>query len=118
MREADYYRRAVNPVDLRKVWKEYAEHSGTAIGIDLLARSCSPGADIHAVSHRYAMLAMLRHLSISLLVHTLCGDQLDDIVFKVAATIPLERREIRVEYDGLPVDPDEFVKRLLDEANS
>jgi hypothetical protein len=118
MQEFEYYFPAVDPVDLKLVWMEYTEHPGCAIGTSLLARLCSPGADIHAISHRYAMLTMLRQLPTDLLADKMRGGQLDDVVFKVAATIPLERREIGVEYDGLPFDADEFVRRLRDEANS
>lgn len=52
----------------------------------------------------------------NLLADQVHSGELDEVVFKVAATIPLERREIGVEYDGF--DANEFVKRLRDEANS
>lgn len=115
MQEAEYYFPAVDPVDLKLVWREHTEHPECPMGTDLLARLCSPGADIDAISHRHTML---RQLPTNLLPDKMRGGQLDDVVFKVAATIPLERREIGVPYDGLPFDADEFVKRLRDEANS
>jgi hypothetical protein len=115
VQEFDYYFPAVDPVDLKLVWKEHTKHPECAIGPDLLARLCSPGADIHAISHRYAML---RTLPMNLLADHVHDGQPDDVVFRVAATIPLERREIGVEYNGLPFDSDELVKRLRDEANS
>jgi hypothetical protein len=115
VQEFDYYFPAVDPVDLKLVWKQHTKHPERAIGTDLLARLCSPGVDIQAISHRYAML---RTLPTNLLADHVHDGQLDDAVFRVAATIPLERREIGVEYDGLPFDSDEFVKRLRDEANS
>jgi len=115
VQELEYYLPAVDPADIKILWKEHADNPGCAIGADLLARLCSPGADIHAISHRYAMLGQL---PANLLADKMHDDQLDEVVFRVAATIPLERREIGVEYDGLPFDADEFVKRVRDEANS
>lgn len=109
---------SVNPGDLRGVWElmheTHAEFLGnpepelggqqTAIGIDvrLLARVCSPEANVLAVWARSAMLGILVHQG--LLTSWQRGNQLDDSVFDVAATFPIP---------GLDrFDPDTFLQQL------
>ena len=118
MQELEYYLPPVDPADIKILWKEHAENPGCVIGISLLASLYSPGADFQVISRRYSIIELLRmNLMGDLLADHVHDGQPDDVVFRIAANIPLERREIGVEYDGLPFDADEFVKRLHDEAN-
>jgi hypothetical protein len=118
VQELEYYLPPVDPADIKILWKEHAENPGCVIGVSLLASLYSPGADFQAISRRYSIIELLRmNLMGDLLADHVHDGQPDDVVFRIAANIPLERREIGAEYDGLPFDADEFVKRLRDEAN-
>jgi hypothetical protein len=109
---------AVNPGDLRGVWALIREtraeslgnrepelggqKSAIAICVSLLARACSPEANVLAVWARSALLGIL--VDQGLLTSWQRGTQLDDTVFDVAATLPIS---------GLDrFDPDTFLQKL------
>ena len=104
----------VDPLDLRHVLELYErvdaqrhnlgmEGSG-AIGADLMATACSPGADVGAVWVRSALLGLM--VKQGVLADWQHGTQLDDGVYRVAATMPL---------NGFQFDPIAFVRRLREE---
>jgi hypothetical protein len=104
----------VDSIDLRHVLELYErvdaqrhnlgmEGSG-AIGVDLMATACSPGADVGAVWVRSALLGLM--VKQGVLADWQHGTQLDDGVYRVAATMPL---------NGFQFDPIAFVRRLREE---
>jgi hypothetical protein len=108
----------VNPGDLRSVWELMHETRGKirgeprvrlggpqpTIGIDvkLLARVCSPEANVLAVWARSALLGIL--VQQGLLTSWQRGTQLDDAVFNVAAAFPITALD--------QFDPDAFLQQL------
>ena len=78
-----------------------------AIGTDVMATECSPGADVGAVWLRSAMLGLM--VKQGVLADWQHGTQLDDGVYRVAATMPLS---------GFQFDPIAFVQRLREEFGS
>jgi hypothetical protein len=111
----------VSPDDLRKVWQLFrdvqartgGEHCGTAsIDIRSFQRVCSPGANAMAVWYRASMLAVMQKFPESPLTPWTHNGDLDDAVFQVAATFPMKKMAVGVEQEGLPLDVEEFVKRI------
>jgi hypothetical protein len=104
----------VDPIDVRHVLELYERvdaerynlgmEGRTAIGTDLMATACSPGADVGAVWLRSAMLGLM--IKQGVLADWQHGTQLDDGVYRVAATMPLS---------GFQFDPTAFVRRLREE---
>jgi hypothetical protein len=80
--------------------------------------ACSPGADRSAVYSRWSMVTTL--VDINLLTPWQHGEELDDAVFKLAATFPLQylrHNDYQTTGDLLyPFDPNAFVQRLIDET--
>jgi hypothetical protein len=75
------------------------------VGVDLMARICSPGANLPAVWLRYTRLRLLaRQGVLEEWQHT---TDFDDAVYRVTATIPIS---------GLQFDQEAFVRRLRFEA--
>ena len=70
-----------------------------------MASVCSPGADIDAVWLRASLLGIM--LKLGVLAEWQRGMGLDDAVYRVAATMPL---------NGLQLDPIAFVRRLREEV--
>jgi hypothetical protein len=104
----------VDPIDLKHVLELYErvdaqrhnlgmEGSG-AIGADLMATECSPGADVGSVWFRSALLGLM--VKQGVLADWQHGTQLDDGVYRVAATMPLNVSQF---------DPIAFVRRLREE---
>jgi hypothetical protein len=101
----------VDPIDLRHVLELYEEvdthrqHLGmegsAAIGADLMATACSHGANVGAVWVRSALLGLM--VKQGVLADWQHGPQLDEGVYRVAATMPLR---------GFQFDPTAFVRRL------
>jgi hypothetical protein len=109
---------AVSPDDLRSVWKltrdAQARNPGecTSIGNTVYQRVCSPGADAVAVWYRASMLGMLQIIPESPLAQWTHDGELDDVVFQVAATFPIEKMRTGVVREGMPFDVEEFVKQI------
>jgi len=110
---------AVNSDDLRKVWKMMrdlqaptpAGPSGSSSS-GLYESVCSPGANVVAVWYRASMLEVLQMLPGNPLTPWSREGQLDDTVFKVAATFPMKKLPIGLVKDGLPFDVQELVKQI------
>jgi hypothetical protein len=107
----------VNPADIKALWKETSEHPGVYLGENLVKSLCSAGADIHAVGARSFIITLLKKVpgTKDMLAAYEHDGQPDDVVFRVAATIPLEKRELGVMYDGAGFEPSELFRRLRDE---
>ena len=80
--------------------KRYVGKNGV-VGVELMARVCSRGANLPAVWFRYTRLRMLVRQGV--LAEWQHGTAFDDVVYRVAATIPMS---------GLQLDKDAFVQRL------
>lgn len=102
----------VGAEDLKRMWELYRDtRSAGAISFEILEAVCSPGANVSAVWGRFSMLTMLR-LTGQLLAPWQHGEDLDDLVFRVAATFPMELMKRGVIYSGWPFDVDRFLERL------
>jgi len=104
----------VDPIDVRRVQELYEQFAqlrdpgmegNTAIDASLMASVCSPGADMGAVWVRNALLGVM--LQQGVLADWQRGTGLDDAVYRVAGTIPL---------NGLQLDPRAFIQRLREEV--
>jgi hypothetical protein len=103
----------VDPVDMRHVrdfykdaaqrYPEFSEGK-VAVGVDALARVCRPGANVLAVSLRYQLLWVM--IKLGVLAEWQHGEELNDAVYRVAATVPL---------NGIQLDPNTFVQCLRGE---
>jgi hypothetical protein len=80
--------------------RRYAGKDGV-VSLDVMARACSPGANLPAVWLRHTQLRLL--VRQGLLAEWQAGTDLDDAVYRVAATIPMS---------GVHFDPETFVRRL------
>jgi hypothetical protein len=63
------------------------------------------------------MLSMLLHMNGQTMAPWHHGEELDDVVFRVAATFPMEGMKRGVIYSGLPFDADAFIERLRSEGS-
>jgi hypothetical protein len=80
--------------------KRYCGKDGV-ISIDMTARACSPMANVPAVWLRHTQLRRLYRQG--LLTEWQHGVLLDDVVFRVASSIPMR---------GTHLDADDFIRRL------
>lgn len=80
--------------------KRYCGKDGV-VSLDSMARSCSPDANLPAVWLRHAQLRSLYRQG--LLAEWQQGTDLDDAVFRLAATIPI---------NGIHLDQEAFVRHL------
>lgn len=108
----------VDPEDIKTCW-EMAREAETrnpgqvgAIGTTLLQQVFKPGADIKAVTYRGGMLWMLDMVAHEQLAAWKKDGQVDDSVFRTAATIPMEWMGVGIVRQGPPFDVDEFFRRL------
>jgi hypothetical protein len=83
--------------------KRYSRKDGVII-LDLMARSCNPGVNLAAVWLRHSRLRLL--VRQGLLAEWQHDTDLDDAVYRVAATIPM---------NGIDLDPETFIRVLRDE---
>jgi hypothetical protein len=97
----------VSEEDLRRLheaWSEMAKRScgkDGAMSLELMARVCSPGANLAAVWIRYTRLRrMLKQGALAEWQH---GANLEGAVFQVAATIPM---------NGIGFGEQAFIQRL------
>jgi hypothetical protein len=106
----------VNPIDIKHLLELHeklnarhraaaTEGCGAIVNASLMASVCSPGADIDAVWLRASLLGIM--LKLGVLAEWQRGMGLDDAVYRVAATMPL---------NGLQLDPIAFVRRLREEV--
>jgi hypothetical protein len=106
---------AVDPADIKHVQELYEEaeerHRAAgftgqwAMGASLIAAVCTPGANVPAVCIRTRLLSIV--LQHSDLFGWRRGAELDEGVYRVAATMPI---------NGLQFDPNMFVERLRQQS--
>ena len=84
--------------------KRYSGKDGV-ITLDLMARSCNPGANLAAVWLRHSGLRLL--VRQGLLAEWQHGTDLHDAVYRVAANIPMK---------GIDLEPETFIRALRDEV--
>jgi len=84
--------------------KRYCGKDGV-VSIELTARACTPGANLPAVWLRHTQLRSLYRQGF--LAEWQHGTVLDDVVFRLAATIPMS---------GTQLDHEAFVQRLRAET--
>jgi hypothetical protein len=75
------------------------------VGVDLMARICSPGANLPAVWFRYTQLRLLIRQGV--LAEWQNSADWDDAVYRVAAIIPM---------NGFQLNQEAFVQRLQHKA--
>lgn len=115
---------AVNPDDLRKVWKMMrdvqAHGPGQGVSIDsrMYTKECSPGANVMAVWYRASMLGILQMLPEPPLAPWTHNSGLDDAVFQVAAAFPMKNMRVGVVHEGPPLDMQEFLKQIQSASGS
>jgi hypothetical protein len=104
----------VDPEDIKRFWKVKPPWRP---GNDVES-ACSPGADVVAVYRRWMMIQAL--ITLKLLSPWQQGEELDDAVFRIAATFPmqyLEHKSYQLPGDLLhPFDPNAFIQRLIEET--
>jgi hypothetical protein len=109
---------SVGTGDLKSAWNIYKDiesrHPGkqVALGINVLQHACSATADLRAVTYRCGMLQVLERLHGALLARWKENGQLDNVVFSVAASIPMNWIAVGIPQWGLPFDVDAFFKQL------
>ena len=72
-----------------------------ALGVDVMASVCGPGANVPAVWFRHTRLRLLAKQGV--LAEWKQGAALDDAVYEVAATFPM---------NGFQIDQEVFIQRL------
>lgn len=101
---------SVSGDDLRRLhvaWAEMTKRYGGkdgAMSLDMMSRVCSPGANLPAVWLRYRQVRVL--VKRGILAEWQHSPDLDDAVYQVAATIPM---------NGLELGVAAFVRRLREE---
>jgi len=111
---------AVDPADLKNVWKLQSDasahakehHIGQPVAIDvrIFAEACTPGVDVTAVWYRVSMLRLLaEHRVLSPWLH---DGKPDDVLFNLAAKFPMKRMPVGVPQQGPPFDLNEFLKQI------
>lgn len=80
--------------------------------------ACNPGADVQAVFWRWVMIDTLT--TYNLLTPWQHDEELDDAVFRIAATFPIKvlgHKGYKISGDEiLPFDPNAFVQQLIEET--
>jgi hypothetical protein len=108
----------VDPADIKIVYNVNCEvqaarpGESVAIDVEVFKRICSPGANVRAVSYRTATIHLLKMLSPDLLSEWRKDGQMDERVFRAAATIPLNWQKVGVIREGLPFDVEDFMRRV------
>ena len=112
----------IDVADLRSLWSIYRDmevrNIGAlgSIGIRIVRDACSPGADIGAVLYRSSILTILEIYPGDLLARWKRSGEFDEVVFRVAATIPMKWVEGGVPQSHLPFDVDAFIQELQKES--
>jgi hypothetical protein len=105
----------IDRLKIKSAWKRGQElraqygSEPTVVSHDLRG-TCSPGADVTAVWYRASILGLLAERA-DLLPPEL-PSEVRDVVFNVAARFPMKSMELGVQYQGLPMDVDGFVKQI------
>jgi hypothetical protein len=105
----------VDPDDLKTTWQITrdleARHPGQQVLVagGVLEQSLKPGADIHAIGYRSAMLSLLTKIAQEQLSPWMKEGQLEDSVFRAAANVRMEWLG-KDEREGFPFDMDEFLR--------
>jgi hypothetical protein len=107
----------VPPVDASDIEAAYTVYQsaqqcsggGTLVGLEILERVCSAGANIKAVGYRVLWLGLMTSESNEL---ALLKKDVDDTVFRAIATIPMHWTEIGLELNGPPFDLEDYRRRL------
>jgi hypothetical protein len=108
----------VDPENIRSAWKIYREtemahpEGRVAVGASVFERACKPGADIGAVCYRTAMLKMMLRYPPDELVSLMKEREPDEAIFHAAAQAPMQWMGVGIEWKGLPVDFDEFMRQV------
>jgi hypothetical protein len=104
----------VDPEDIKRFWKLKPPWGPG----NNEQSACSPGADTAAVFRRWAMIDTLTTLK--LLAPWQHGEELDDAVFRIAATFPLrylKHKNYMISGDEhFGFDPNAFVQQLIEET--
>jgi len=104
----------VDPEDVKQVWKLIPPWRP---GNDQQS-ACSPGANVTAVTRRSNMIGTLKIYK--LLTPWQHGEELDDAVFRIAATFPIQTYKqwgyMMPGDEKFGFDPNAFVQRLIDET--
>lgn len=108
----------VDAEDLKRTWQLYRDvgKHAEAVGFRVLVEVCSPGTNIFAVWGRLSMLWSMQLVRGELMAPWQHGEELDDVVFRVAAKFPMEGMKRGVIYSELPFDVDGFLQRLRQES--
>ena len=112
----------IDVADLKSLWSVYRDmemrNPGKhgAVGVGIMRDACSVGADINAVWYRGAMLQMLDMFPGELLARWKRSGEFDEVVFRVAATIPMKWMQGEVPQSHLPLDVDAFIQELQKES--
>lgn len=92
--------------------QDRAQSGATFIDIRSFQHVCSPGANVMAVWFRVSMLEAMKVMTPDMLAPWTHNNDLDDVVFQVAATFPMKKMQVGVVHDGPPFDVEEFVKQI------
>jgi hypothetical protein len=112
----------IDVADLKSLWSIYRDMETRnpgkrgAVGIGIIRDACSAGADIGAVLYRGSMLDVLEMCPGELLARWKRSGEFDEVVFRVAATIPMKWVEGGVPQSHLPFDVDAFIQELQKES--
>lgn len=104
---------AVDEHDLKRLHELCVERAKRYVGkdgvvsVEATARTCSPGANVPAVWLRHTQLRTLYRQG--LLADWQHGTELDDIVFRLAAAIPMK---------GVHLDQETFLRQLREKASA
>ena len=115
----------VDPEDIKRTWEYDRTHS--LVGPDGWQWTrdrravCNPGVDVDDVSQRCRMIERLANYDDGkLLAPWKHGDKVDDAVFRIAASFPLqylERKNYKMPGDYLwEFDANAFIQRLIEET--
>lgn len=108
----------VDPEDVKAAWElgrnVQKRHPGqqVAIGWQIFERTCKPGADIRAVTYRASVLGLLRHAAPEVLEPWTKEDQLEAVIFRAAAQVPMEWMGFGIVRQGFPFDFEDFMRRV------
>jgi hypothetical protein len=112
----------VNPEDIKATWQFQREIEArnpgqqVATGMGLVEQLCSPGANIPAVGYRAALIWMMTQFEPEKIAPFLQNGQPTDGVFRAAAKVPMEWMGAGIVRQGLPFDPNEFVRLCGEES--
>ena len=111
----------VDAPDLKSAWNLFRQiesedpSGGIGVGMELIKRVCSPGADIGAVAYRCQMLWLLEMCRGDALIAWKRSGQFEEAVFRVAANIPMKWMAVGVPQPDLPFGADAFIEQLREQ---